>query len=554
MKKTFLFLVLITIAATPVFAESLTLTTYYPAPFGAYDRLRLVPRDDLSGISPCDSGTLYIEEVIGDADRIWLCRDDDTDTGSWEPLSGVWTKAGNNIFPIGTSTNPDISVGIGTATPLTNLHIESAGPDPTTLRLQQTESADSIWELRAMHFTGLPDNLNNDFAIWGGTEGFESYKMVIKGTTGNVGIGTPDPQTPLHIVGPTLTIEDDQPAVRLSDNTSFDFLLTTDNSYFAIQIEDPIDSGVFTNKVRVGNNRMYIDKSLVIDGGTTSSADVRLQSRIGGNVDWRFDNSGSGLLSLSSGIPFPYIWTSRVAFLDNGNVGIGTADPQTPLHIVGPTLTIEDDQPAVRLSDNTSFDFLLTTDDSYFAIQVEDPIDSGVFVNRIRVGHDGNHVIIENGDLGINTAFPTERLDVAGGNVRIRNLSGCLQIGADGQGVLYCESAAACLEEGSLVRTPEGFRKIEDLKVGNYVIGYKDGEEKKVKITKTTIHDGTWTLYFYRGYWFTDDHRVYLDLETEEKVSKLSNTTKDYTGRVYDITVEDTHNYFGKNNLLIHNK
>ena len=37
--------------------ETLTLTTYYPAPFGAYDRMRLVPRASIAD-ADCDDNTL----------------------------------------------------------------------------------------------------------------------------------------------------------------------------------------------------------------------------------------------------------------------------------------------------------------------------------------------------------------------------------------------------------------------------------------------------------------------------------------------------------------
>jgi hypothetical protein len=73
-------------------------------------------------------------------------------------------------------------------------------------------------------------------------------------------------------------------------------------------------------------------------------------------------------------------------------------------------------------------------------------------------------------------------------------------------------------------------------------------------ITKTSVHDGKWTLYYYKGYWFTGNHKVYTDYEHFEEVSRLSDVTKEYIGKVYDITVEETQNYFGENGLLIHNK
>ena len=117
-----------------------------------------------------------------------------------------------------------------------------------------------------------------------------------------------------------------------------------------------------------------------------------------------------------------------------------------------------------------------------------------------------------------------------------------------------CVPTSCCLKEGSLVLTPSGFKRIEDLTEGDYVIGYKDSERVKSKILKKSEHAGEFELYFYKGYWFTGNHLVYLEDYKEFKpASELSNITKYYKGKVYNIQTE-THNYFGENDLLIHNK
>ena len=49
-----------------VFAQndSLTLTTYYPAPFGAYDTMQLVPKaPGFSETTPCRTGTMYVRST-----------------------------------------------------------------------------------------------------------------------------------------------------------------------------------------------------------------------------------------------------------------------------------------------------------------------------------------------------------------------------------------------------------------------------------------------------------------------------------------------------------
>jgi hypothetical protein len=123
------------------------------------------------------------------------------------------------------------------------------------------------------------------------------------------------------------------------------------------------------------------------------------------------------------------------------------------------------------------------------------------------------------------------------------------------QGTCSCvPSVGPCLEQGSLILTLDGFRPIEELNEGDYVIGYKNGEKVTAKITEKSVHEGEFKLYFYKDYWFTENHLVYLDnYEDFKPVTELSKVTKHYNGKIYNIQTE-TKNYFGEKGLLIHNK
>lgn len=78
-------------------AETLTLTTYYPAPFGAYDRIRLVPRaDDIDCSTANAGGTIF---VTSDTNPPTLRFCDGIDANS--STIGAWRQI------LDTSTNPD---------------------------------------------------------------------------------------------------------------------------------------------------------------------------------------------------------------------------------------------------------------------------------------------------------------------------------------------------------------------------------------------------------------------------------------------------------------
>ena len=66
-------------SAPVLWAENITLTTYYPAPFGSYDRLKLVPRDSLPADPNCndaeDVGILYYDNGKGEQpEGVYVCQ------------------------------------------------------------------------------------------------------------------------------------------------------------------------------------------------------------------------------------------------------------------------------------------------------------------------------------------------------------------------------------------------------------------------------------------------------------------------------------------------
>ncbi len=100
--------------------ESITITTYYPAPYGVYKELRLYPNDSPTGCDDAaDEGKMYYD----DSDRqLRVCMDDGFGSYGWQVSGGFWTQSGNNLYSNDTNWN----VGIGTATPNAKLQVNGA--------------------------------------------------------------------------------------------------------------------------------------------------------------------------------------------------------------------------------------------------------------------------------------------------------------------------------------------------------------------------------------------------------------------------------------------
>jgi len=121
MKKLLTFLVLLSTLLIPYMtnAGQISLSTFYPAPMGSYDRLRFVQQ---TGAITCDA-TVEGLIIYDTDDQLKLCDS----TASWSVIGGstnTWTQSGNNLFPADTATNPSLLVGIGTQDPEFKLTID----------------------------------------------------------------------------------------------------------------------------------------------------------------------------------------------------------------------------------------------------------------------------------------------------------------------------------------------------------------------------------------------------------------------------------------------
>jgi hypothetical protein len=208
----------------PIFSqETITITTYYPAPYGVYRVLRLHPTTAIDPTtSPCNTtneGDIFYYNFDN---TLYFC-----DGSNWQSLAGFWTQSDSNLYP----NDPAWNVGIGTTNPA-GYRLRVAGTIggdnrfsvsyPTTNVYDDATSNSPYSRVNAdsLHTNGLgvgqifiegrAIDANTWIAIGNGLAGGQSPQDVKIGnnneiyvdtSTNRVGIGTASPTTKLDING-----------------------------------------------------------------------------------------------------------------------------------------------------------------------------------------------------------------------------------------------------------------------------------------------------------------------------------------------------------------
>ena len=360
-----------------VFAGQTTLTTYYPAPSGNYDKLRLFPQAPLSG--SCLPGTIYVENTNN---TLQYCGG----SSVWGSV-GAWTQTGNNLYPNNLASN----VGIGGAAPGNKLdvvgNIVNSVPSQGWLGLtgdlpgytnntHPTLKTNGPWIYFSANgrYTGYIGSAG-DFAL-NNTSNVENVYLSSSGTSyfngGNVGIGLTNPQAKLDVYNGWITPQ---------NNVVTDTNATAGITWYT---PGPTSYGIYRtaggwNAPSYQQLQLSWATGIVIDGGTL------------------YGKSGTVLQP------------------NGGNVGIGVTAPGTKLQVDGTIRISSGNYLSLLDAVRGEGSYLQASGDLIVSTSGGEPIyfkDSGLSgdINMTILGSTGN--------VGIGVTAPSEKLEV-NGNIKV---------------------------------------------------------------------------------------------------------------------------------------
>ena len=326
------------------------------------------------------------------------------------------------------------NVGIGTTGPTNKLEIKGSGGGTDVLNLNKGtgeggikftfDGTNYVSYIRTKEFSTVADNYMA-LGVSNGNNTTGAEVMRLKGD-GNVGIGTTSPSTKLEVAATATTSVDiahfsnSNGVVKI--NHSLDgvgsgkiSILDASNNE-DIRLSAHGDSWFNAGKVGIGTTSPTFGKLEVYGNGANTTIAVhedagtheaRLHLRRGGS-DWEIINNSDLAFEIES---------SEIArFKTNGNVGIGTATPDSRLDVTGGDITI-----------NTSgagfmhFKYGSVGSESTVGTITTDGID-------LRINSVADTIFQPTGNVGIGTITPNEKLEVNGsvrvGNVKIQNANG----------------------------------------------------------------------------------------------------------------------------------
>ena len=328
------------------------------------------------------------------------------------------------------SIKSDGNVGIGTATPTEQLSIfASVAGSPAT----SGTGANGNFAIESSNGNSLYFGSYNGspYGCWLQVSNYANqsltYPLILQPNGGNIGIGTASPDVPLHV-----NSSSDQHIILSGSTNPYIRFQESSTSRAYIQWHASYDSLLFRNE--------EADNFDFLTHATGGGLNIRLKGSdhdVWGSV-YADENGGShtiGFLDGDQHWALQHIkdtsWDFRInnsskMFLDaDGNVGIGTASPERKLHIFkgesGGETSNSDSSLVLENSSHTYLQFLTPSTVESGLLFGDGNNDVGALVYdhaddemRFVINAAVKAVIDSSGNVGIGTASPVEKLDVAG--------------------------------------------------------------------------------------------------------------------------------------------
>ncbi|MDE2079070.1 MAG: tail fiber domain-containing protein [Patescibacteria group bacterium] len=190
----------------------------------------------------------------------------------------------------------------------------------------------SFAAIKGQKENGTSANANGALGLYTGSGGVLAERMHID-SSGNVGIGTTNPQAKLDVQG-TASSTKFSAAAGSASAPSFTSAVDTTSGIYQ-------DTGGVV-RVAVGGSRVasFISAGLQLLAGNTSAASPSLSVDSAGNTG--LFTPGAGVLGFTNG------GTESMRITSTGNVGIGTTNPQAKLDVASGDIYLDDTNGATR--------------------------------------------------------------------------------------------------------------------------------------------------------------------------------------------------------------